>query len=73
MLIIAKHRNGELGEIPLRFIHEQTKITNHSISNDFTPSIDFENRITSIRPNEEFALDKQITDFFDGDEEEMPF
>lgn len=73
MLIIAKHRNGELGEIPLRFIHEQTKITNHSISNDFTPSIDFENRTTSIRPNEEFALDKQIKDFFDGDEEEMPF
>ena len=30
MLIIAKHRNGELGEIPLRFIHEQTKITNYN-------------------------------------------
>jgi hypothetical protein len=29
MLIIAKHRNGELGEIPLTFIHEQTKLTNH--------------------------------------------
>jgi hypothetical protein len=29
MLIIAKHRNGELGEIPLNFIHEQTKLTNH--------------------------------------------
>ena len=73
MLIIAKHRNGELGEIPLRFIHEQTKITNHSISSDFKPSVDFDNKTTSIRPNEEFALDKQITDFFDGDEEEMPF
>jgi replicative DNA helicase len=34
MLIIAKHRNGELGEIPLRFIHEQTKITNYN-SNSF--------------------------------------
>jgi len=73
MLIIAKHRNGELGEIPLRFIHEQTKITNHSISSDFKPSVDFDNKTTSIRPNEEFALDKQITDFFDSDEEETPF
>ena len=32
MLIIAKHRNGELGEIPLQFIHEQTKLTNHNFS-----------------------------------------
>ena len=32
MLLISKHRNGELGEIPLTFIHEQTKITNHSFS-----------------------------------------
>lgn len=29
MLIVAKHRNGELGEIPLKFIGEQAKITNH--------------------------------------------
>jgi hypothetical protein len=32
MLIIAKHRNGELGEIPLKFIHEQTKLTNLSFN-----------------------------------------
>jgi replicative DNA helicase len=32
MLIVAKHRNGELGEIPLRFIHEQTKIENHEFN-----------------------------------------
>ena len=35
MLIIAKHRNGELGEIPLRFIHEQTKLTNHEFSSNY--------------------------------------
>jgi replicative DNA helicase len=29
MLLISKHRNGELGEIPLKFIHQFTKITNH--------------------------------------------
>lgn len=33
MLIIAKHRNGELGEIPLKFIHEQTKIVNWDFNN----------------------------------------
>jgi replicative DNA helicase len=29
MLIIAKHRNGELGEVPLKFVHQLTKVTNH--------------------------------------------
>lgn len=28
LLLVSKHRNGELGEIPLRFIHEQTLVTN---------------------------------------------
>jgi len=44
MLLVSKHRNGELGEIPLRFIHEQTKLTNHQFgfgnsefSNTFVP------------------------------------
>ena len=32
MLLIAKHRNGELGEIPLNFIAQQTKVTNHDFS-----------------------------------------
>ena len=32
MLLISKHRNGELGEIPLRFIHAQTKLTNLFLS-----------------------------------------
>lgn len=39
MLLIAKHRNGELGEIPLNFIAQQTKVTNH----DFTSSDRFKN------------------------------
>jgi len=29
MLIVSKHRNGELGEIPLSFIHTQTKLKNY--------------------------------------------
>ena len=30
MLLVSKHRNGELGEIPLLFIHNQAMITNHT-------------------------------------------
>ena len=28
MLLIEKHRNGELGEVPLKFVHAQAKVTN---------------------------------------------
>jgi len=75
MLIIAKHRNGELGEIPLKFIHEQTKITNHGISNDFKPNNEVNFTNNSIKPNKEFSsIDKDILDFFENqDEEEIPF
>ena len=34
LFLIAKHRNGELGEIPLKFIHAQTKITNHDFDKE---------------------------------------
>lgn len=29
LFLIAKHRNGGLGDIPLKFIHHQAKVTNH--------------------------------------------
>jgi len=45
MLIIAKHRNGELGEIPLTFIHEQTKLTNHEFGQQPPIANQEENRI----------------------------
>jgi len=68
MLIIAKHRNGELGEIPLTFIHELTKLTNHSFSNsnanDYNKNSTFvqqnnsplllETSSSSLKPNNEF-------------------
>lgn len=39
MLLINKHRNGELGEIPLQFIHEQAKVTNLNLDkNNFDNS-----------------------------------
>jgi replicative DNA helicase len=36
LLIIAKNRNGELGEIPLRFLHSQTKLVNFNEDNVFS-------------------------------------
>lgn len=38
VFIIAKHRNGELGEMPLRFIGENTKITNFNSNTNYSPS-----------------------------------
>jgi replicative DNA helicase len=32
MALIAKHRNGSLGEIPFKFVHELAKIENHSFN-----------------------------------------
>ena len=53
MLLIAKHRNGELGEIPLTFIHEQTKLTNHKFpSNSFDHS-DYNSTFVQQRTNQE--------------------
>jgi replicative DNA helicase len=40
MLIIAKHRNGELGEIPLRFVHEQAKLENMYVASFNNPTVD---------------------------------
>ena len=56
MLIIAKHRNGELGEIPLRFIHEQTKVTNHEFSQKYISqnSDDSKKSCTFVQQNNEF-------------------
>ena len=48
MLIIAKHRNGELGEIPLSFIGEQTKLTNHEFGYK-PPVADYEENRTFVQ------------------------
>jgi replicative DNA helicase len=39
LLVIAKNRNGELGEIPLRFLHSQTKLVNYNEENSFNTKI----------------------------------
>jgi hypothetical protein len=80
MLIVAKHRNGELGEIPLKFIHEQTKVTNYE--DNFTT---FEQRneheeyvpVHNLKPNLEFStqLSPMELDDFDTSSQidENPF
>lgn len=71
MLLIAKHRNGELGEIPLRFIHEQTKIVNYYENNTVN-----ENYQLEIKPsilNNKKELTKEEKEFFESSEEEIPF
>ena len=56
LLLIAKHRNGSLGDMPLRFVHENTYITNHS---DFLPreseeQIPPQNFSSALKPNNDF-------------------
>jgi replicative DNA helicase len=86
MLLIAKHRNGELGEIPLSFIAQQTKVTNHDFSSNYSNNHNYksstfvqqESEITNsaIAANKEFDTKIETTDIFtkeDTAEEELPF
>ncbi len=78
MLIIAKHRNGELGEIPLNFIHEQTKITNLNTNsfNNFN-----KNSSTFVQSENNHSLNRfdnskdisEIDIFLGEQEENSPF
>ncbi len=72
MLIVAKHRNGELGEIPLRFIHQLTKVTNRpeDIVEDIKQSDTF------VQQNSESIKEESIkpnNDFLSSEEEYLPF
>ncbi len=55
LLLVAKHRNGELGEIPLNFIHHLTKLTNHRNWDD--DNSDVPSMPTSMTPNRDFESD----------------
>jgi replicative DNA helicase len=67
MLIVAKHRNGELGEIPLTFIHEQTKIVNYG-----EPTLN-QNSTLRLEPNTNFDHINTNVLSLDADEENLPF
>lgn len=52
VLIVAKHRNGELGEIMLRFVPNLIKVTNYN-ETAVTANIQYKNN--SIKPSKEFT------------------
>jgi replicative DNA helicase len=61
MLLIAKHRNGELGEIPLRFIHEQAKLDNYNVQQSNT-----ENSANGSDKNSIFVADEKVAKLEDN-------
>lgn len=63
LLLIAKHRNGSLGDMPLRFIHENTYITNHS---DYLPRepenyAPAQESTSKLKPNNDFDWEEPRT------------
>lgn len=74
MFIIAKHRNGELGEIPLKFLHEQTKLTNY---NDTSITGISNKNDTFVQDNKfetkAFSPIKEYNDFDNDKSTEVPF
>ena len=73
MLLVSKHRNGELGEIPLKFVHEQAKIEDLQIQNNFTQSnTNSNNNSTFVPQKEEGAKLDNNTDFLNQDDK-APF
>lgn len=69
MFLVAKHRNGELGEIPMKFIHEQAKVTNYDFNSNsntntiYSPNTKNENKVEE--PVKDIVLNKmqENTDF----------
>lgn len=71
MFIFAKHRNGELWEVPLRFVGEQTKLENHSyggnsMTNEIVESVSNTQNTSAIVGNVDNFLKRNPT-------EDMPF
>jgi replicative DNA helicase len=72
MLIVAKHRNGELGEIPLRFVHELTKVDNYDQKKFVDIDIKREIKLKEVEVEE--PKKNEIDDFdFLGTNDEIPF
>lgn len=79
MLIIAKHRNGELGEIPLRFIHEQAKLSNYNVlqsatENNNSQSVNDSNKNSTFVAEEKKTNLETNTDFLNQkNDKDIPF
>jgi replicative DNA helicase len=73
LLLVAKHRNGSLGDIPLRFIHQNTNIVNNP---NFLPQVkevpQISNQSSALKSHQTFESENngnEIEDFWD----ESPF
>jgi replicative DNA helicase len=79
MLLIAKHRNGELGEIPLRFIHEQAKLDNYNVLQSVTENnnnkiIDNSNKSSTFVTDSNNKPIENNTNFLnESNSEDLPF
>jgi replicative DNA helicase len=69
MLLISKHRNGELGEIPLKFIHAQTKLTNLFSAPNSTNELNS----TFVQQNTSISYNQNTESQFEGYNEDIPF
>jgi len=76
-VIIAKHRNGETGSVPLRFIGKYVKFTD--LEDGFGGVNTFENKneadpfSTSLGPSSQFESITLKPKNWDNDEDEVPF
>jgi replicative DNA helicase len=68
-LIVAKHRNGSLGEVPLRFIDRFAKFTDYE-TNEYGSSPDLKPSDTFDQGPKTVTLPSKMNDM---DDEEMPF
>ena len=66
MFIIAKHRNGEIGEIKLGFRHEQTKVVNYE---DVNGGLEMQIERNNFEPNTSFLMPSTIV----HPDNDMPF
>lgn len=57
LLLVAKHRNGSLGDVPLKFIHENTNIVNHPHFLPETETLQQNQPFNALKPNNEFTQD----------------
>jgi replicative DNA helicase len=80
MLIIGKHRNGEIGEIPVKFIHQQAKIDNMYIAglsnandNNSTNNFDNSNNSNTFVPTSSGAKLLDNNDFLNQSKDETVF
>jgi replicative DNA helicase len=68
MLLIEKHRNGELGEVPLKFIHAQAKVTNLIYNKSYEDNL---NNSTFVQPSNNALVNARNENNFD--EQDYPF